>query len=215
LFIFLERLGEWTRSWPLVIAYLVGAVLSSLTVGKTGSSVNYLYEGVAWFCLAAGAAVAWPARNYWVKALIVFILALQVNGLVNWSREEHIPLITGKEANYRDIAQMAEIVRQVPGPVLADEYMGLLPLYGKEIYFQPFEYRMLELSGLWKSDSLVASIQKEEFSAIFLYLPRTWSYSIVERWSPEVRNAIYDHYALDARRLAENLVYLPKSVSSP
>ena len=52
-------LGGWRRPplWWLVSPYLLGGTLSALTVGKTGSSVNYLFELCAALSLAAGALV--------------------------------------------------------------------------------------------------------------------------------------------------------------
>ncbi|MBN1261903.1 MAG: glycosyltransferase family 39 protein, partial [Anaerolineae bacterium] len=40
--------------WPLVVAYSVGAFLSSLTIGKIGSNVNYFMELCAALSLATG-----------------------------------------------------------------------------------------------------------------------------------------------------------------
>lgn len=210
-FIIVERLGEPTRSWPLVTPYVFGAALTAITVGKTGSDVNYLFEAVAALCLAAGAWVAWSGENYWLKAIIVFVLAMQINELIEWSREEYIPSVMERVANYREVAQIAEFVREAPGPVLADEYMGLIPLSGRRLYFQPFEYKQLQAANLWREDSLIASIQRREFSVILLYEPRSWN-AITARWTPEMRNTIYAHYQLE-KTLAETFVYLPHNDS--
>jgi 4-amino-4-deoxy-L-arabinose transferase-like glycosyltransferase len=212
IFIIVERLGEATRSWPLVTAYLFGAALAALTAGIAGSSFNPPYEVVAALCLGAGAFIAWSGENHWLKAAIVFVLAMQVNGLVEWSRQEYIPPVMEKVASYREVAQIAALVREAPGPVLADEYMGLIPLYGRRLYFQPFEYKQLREANLWSEDQLIASIQRKEFSAILLYLPRRWNTAIITRWTPEMRDTIYAHYKLE-ETLAQTFVYLPQSDS--
>lgn len=208
IFIIIERLGETTRSWPLVMPYCVGAAFMTLTVGMANSSVNDLFEAVAALCLATGAFIAWAGESYWLKALLVFVLAVQINVLIDWSRQDHIPALMNKIADYRDVEQLAEYVHEAGGPILADEYMGLIPLAGRRLYFQPFEYRQLQAAGLWSEAALVASIQREEFSVILLYEPRDWS-AISTRWTEGVRKAIYAHYRLEDA-LAQTFVYRPK-----
>jgi hypothetical protein len=208
-FIIIERLGEPTRSWPLVVPYSLGAASMSFTVGMANSSANDLFEVVAALSLATGAFIAWAGESYWLKAFLVFVLAMQINVLIDWSRQEYIPPITEMVSGYREVAQIAELVREAPGPVLADEYMGLIPLAGRRLYFQPFEYKQLREANLWSEDQLIASIQREEFSAILLYLPRNWNAAIITRWTPEIRNTIYGHYRLEDT-LARNFVYLPQ-----
>ena len=103
--------------------------------------------------------------------------------------------------------QLAEFVQEAHEPVLADEYMGLIPLYGRRLYFQPFEYKQLQAASLWSEAPLVDSIQREEFSVILLYEPRDRS-AISTRWTEDVRNTIYAHYGLEDT-LARTFVYRP------
>ena len=207
-FIIIERLGEATRSWPLVAPYCLGAAFMTLTVGMGNASANDLFEAVAALCLASGAFIAWAGENYWIKALLVFVLAVQMNVLIDWSRQDYVPAIMNKVADYREVEQLAEFVQDAPGPVLADEYMGLIPLYGRRLYFQPIEYKQLQAANLWSQAPLIASIQRQEFSVILLYEPRDQR-AISVRWTPEVRNAIYAHYRL-VDTLARTFVYLPQ-----
>ena len=206
-FIGIERLGEATRSWPLVAPYCLGAAFMTLTIGLANSSANDLFEVVAALCLASGAFIAW-AESYWLKALLVFVLAVQINLLSDWSREEYIPALMNKVADTRELEELAEYVRKAEGPILADEYMGLIPLNGRQLYFQPFEYKQLQEANLWSDAPLVDSIQREEFSLILLYEPRDRS-AISIRWTEEVRNTIYAHYRLEDT-LARTFVYLPQ-----
>jgi hypothetical protein len=207
-FIGIERLGEATRSWPLVAPYCLGAAFMTLTIGLANSSANDLFEVVAALCLASGAFIAW-AESYWLKALLVFVLAVQINLLSDWSRQDYIPAIMNKVADTREIEELAEYVREADGPILADEYMGLIPLAGRRLYFQPFEYKQLQAANLWSEVELIAVIQREEFSIILLHLPRHWSVAITSRWSPALRDNIYAHYRWE-RTLAETLIYLPE-----
>ena len=207
-FIVIERLGEATRSWPLVVPYCLGAAFMTLTVGMSNSSANDLFEVVAALCLASGAFIAWAGESYWLKALLVFVLAVQINALIDWSRQDYIPVLMDKIADTRETEQLAEYVQEAQGPILADEYMGLIPLYGRRLYFQPLEFKQLQAANLWDETPLVDSVQREEFSIILLYEPRDRS-AISIRWTEKVRNAIYAHYSLEDT-LARNFVYRPK-----
>jgi hypothetical protein len=113
-----------------------------------------------------------------------------------------------KVADAREVERLAEYVQEAEGPILADEYMGLIPLAGRRLYFQPVEFKQLRAANLWNEASLVDSIQHEEFSIILLYEPRDRS-AISIRWSEEIRNAIYAHYRLEDT-LARNFVYRPQ-----
>lgn len=207
IFFVIERLGEATGSWPLVLPYCLGAAFMTLTVGMGNASINDLFEIVAALSLTGGAFIAWAGENYWLKALLVFALAMQVNVLTDWSRQDYIPAITNKVVDTREVEQLAEYVQEAQGPILADEYMGLIPLYGRRLYFQPIEYKQLQAANLWSEAPLVALIQREEFSVILLYEPRGRR-AISVRWTPEVRNTIYAHYILEDT-LARTFVYRP------
>jgi hypothetical protein len=207
-FIVIERLGEPTPSWMLVVSYGLGAAFMTLTAGMANSSVNDLFEIVAALCLASGAFIAWAGESHWLKALLVFMMAVQINVLTDWSRQDYIPVLMNKVTDTREVEQLTEYVQEADGPILADEYMGLIPLNGRRLYFQPLEYKRLQAANLWSEVPLVESIQRDEFSVILLYEPRDRS-AISVRWTEEVRNAIYAHYRLEDT-LARTFVYRPQ-----
>ena len=207
-YIGIERLGQATRSWPLVAPYCLGAAFMTLTVGMPNSSPNDLFEVGAALCLAGGAFIAWTGESYWFKTLLIFVLAVQINLLIDWSRQDYIPALTNKAADTREVEELAEYVQEAGGPILADEYMGLIPLAGRRLYFQPFEFKQLQEANLWSEAPLIASIQHQEFSLILLYEPRDWN-AISTRWTAEVRNTIYAHYSLEDT-LAQTFVYRPQ-----
>ena len=207
-FIVIERLGEATRSWPLVVPYCLGAAFMALTAGMGNANVNDLFEVAAALCLASGAFIAWAGESYWLKALLVFMLTVQINALIDWSRRDYIPALTNKMADNREIEQLAKYVQEAGEPILADEYMGLIPLHGRRLYFQPLDYKRLQACNLWSEDTLVASIEREEFSVILLYEPRDRS-AISIRLTEAVRHAIYDNYRLEDT-LARTFVYRPQ-----
>jgi hypothetical protein len=208
-FIIIERMGEATRSWSLVVPYFLGAAFMTLSAGMANSSANDLFEVAAALSLASGAFIAWAGESYWLKALLVFLLALQINALIDWSRQDYIPALMNKVVDTREVEQLMEYVQEAEGPILADEYMGLIPLAGRQLYFQPLEYKQLQAANLWSEVSLVDSIQRAEFPVILLYEPRDRS-AISIRWTETVRNTIYDHYSLEDT-LARTFVYLPQS----
>jgi hypothetical protein len=208
IFVVIERMGAATRSWPLVVPYGLAAAFMTLTAGMGNASASDLFEVVAALCLASGAFIAWAGESYWLKALLVFMLALQINVLTDWSRREYIPALRNKVTDTREVEQLAKYVQEAQGPILADEYMGLIPLQGRRLYFQPIEYKQLQAANLWSEDSLVASIERKEFPVILLYEPRDRS-AISIRWTQEVRNTIYAHYTLEDT-LARTFVYRPQ-----
>ncbi len=213
-FMVVERWWYPTRSWPLVTPYVLVALLAFLIVDRPGAGANALYELSAALCLAAGAIIAWPGKSSWLRVIAVLLLALQVNWLVTWSRNDYAPIAMQKVRLAPEIAQLAQIVRDAPGPVLADEYMGLLPAVGRALYLQPFEFAQLQRAGRWDASALIASIQRREFSAILLFEPPFGQPMIVTRWSPQVRSAIWANYeplpALTQTTLAYVWVYVPR-----
>jgi hypothetical protein len=208
IFIVIERLGEATRSWPLVAPYCLGAAFMTFTAGIGNPSVNDLFEVAAALCLASGAFIAWAGESYWLKALLVFVLAWQIHVLIDWSRQEYIPALMNKVTDTRELEQLAEYVREAEEPIVADEYMGLIPLHGRRLYFQPIEFKQLQAANLWNEAPLVASIERKEFPLVLLYEPRDRS-AISLRWTEAVRRAIYANYNLEDT-LARTFVYRPK-----
>ena len=209
MFVILERTGERTRSWPFVIAYLLAGALAGLAAGRVGSYVNDLYELAAAVCIAAGALVAWLASLPILRIIAVVAIAAQVSTLREWTQEQYVGQITAKLATEREIAQLNALAAQ-PEPMLADEYMGLMPLNRKPIEIQPFEFNMLNLAGLWNEDALIRRIERREFKTIALYVPMGGSADLLSsRWPKPVRDAIYANYVMQGR-LAENLIYVPK-----
>jgi hypothetical protein len=201
-------LGARARSWWLIAPYLVGATVSAVTVGKVGSNVNYLYELMAAFSLVAGALVAWAANRPWLRALALLLLAAQVVGMTAWSREEYEPYIRDRVAQRPAIEQLARLVRGANGPVLADEYMGLAPLAGRSLSFQPFEFKQLADAGLWDESRLAQAIDRQEFALILLYEAPEWR-SLESRWTPTLLGRIYQRY--DRGEVwAHTAVYRPK-----
>jgi ABC-type glycerol-3-phosphate transport system permease component len=195
------------KVWWIVVPYLALSVPSALLVGKVGSDVNYLLELSAALCLATGALVAWQRGRPRLRALLISLLALQVLALAQSS------LVPSGLQDYvvdqeREVRQLSRIVAEADGPVLTDEHMGLLPLNGKRIQFQPFEMTQLSRDGLWKQDRAVESIRNEEYAVVMMWEPPFARDIKRDRWTEEMLGAIEAHYE-PTDRLADMVVYRP------
>jgi hypothetical protein len=195
-FLLAERFTGRTRTWPLALPYLAAAAASALTIGKDGSHVNYLLELAAGLAFAAGAGLAWAGRYRWGQALVVAALAAQIWLLNGWVQADYAGQITGRVEQERAVAALFRAVREAEGTVLADEFMGLGPLAGKRLYFQPFEFKMLAEGGLWDETDFIHAIERGEFDLILMYRPPEWD-GIAARWTARQRETVSSAYARD------------------
>ncbi len=214
-FMVVERWWYPTRSWPFVTPYILSAGLTTLLLDRSSGGPNAVYGLAAALCLAGGAVIAWPGRRSWLRLVAILLLALQVNWLVTWWRNDYAEITLHKVRLAAEIGHLAQIVRAAPGPVLADEYMGLLPAAGRPLYLQPVEFAQLQRTGRWDAGGLIAAIQRREFAAILLYEPPFGQPMIVARWPAAVRNAIWANYeprwwSSSQATLAYVWVYVPR-----
>lgn len=195
-------------AWPLVAPYLLASALSALTIGKIGSNMNYLLELCTALSLVAGAAVAWSRGRSWLRPALLLALTLQTGLLMRASLRDPVAGLRWRVAQPRSaLAELEQIVAVADGPILADEFMGLLTLQNKPLYIQPFEITQLANAGLWNQAPLLADIRARAFPAIFIHhFPGYPVYQ--ERWTPEMLDAILTYYAASAF-LAETVVYRP------
>jgi hypothetical protein len=215
----------WTRqkAWWLGAPYLLAAAASAVTIGKDGSNVNYLFELSAALAFVAGAFLAWLGRAWewegklsfrwvgqrWGLLMVgIVLLALQVGGLYVWNRSDYYSWPTSRaRGEAEQIAQMAEQVKEAQGPVLADEFMGLIPLAGKELVFQPFEFKQLVAGGIWDEKPLIDAIYQRQYALILLYDPSGWD-SRHARWTAAQLAAIESNY-IQIGNLAQTSLYVP------
>jgi hypothetical protein len=199
--------------WALLLPYLLAASAGSLTIGKDGSNVNYLLEFSAALCLSAGAAIAWTGqwRRWYVRLpiqfLLVGLLAYQSFVLSEWNRNDSVAYIKGSEAGQSAVAQVKDIIQNTPGLVLADEYMGLIPLAGKQLYFQPFEFKQMSDAKVWDQTPFLAEIAAHKFDRIVWYQPSGWP-AIKARYTPEQIEAIESNYTIE-RQFGDIQVMVP------
>jgi len=197
------------RAWWLVAPYLVASIPSAVLVGKVGSDVNYLLELSAALGLATGAFIAWQRRRPRLRTALVALLAVQVLALTQSSR------VPAGLQNYvidqrAEVAQLSGMVAEADGPVLTDDYMGLLPEEEKRIYFQPFEMTQLARDGDWNQEPILEDIGREKFPLIMIWSPPFAREIKRDRWTPRMLGEIRDHYERTGR-VADMVIYRPKT----
>jgi len=205
------------RTWPLLAPYLVGACLSAVTIGKIGSNINYLLELSVALSLVAGAFVVWSRERPWLRAGLLVLLAIQTGLLMQATLRGPVEglkwrVLPARDPNDLDFENLNWVIKSADGPVLADEFMGLMTLQNKPLYIQPFEVTQLANAGLWDQTPLLESIRRQEFPAIFIH--HFMGYPVYkERWTPEMLSAIMESYA-PADFLAETIVYRPRDIET-
>ena len=209
------------RSWWLAVPYLAGATISAITIGKDGSNVNYLFELCAAFSFMIGAGlgvigiswklkpVEWVGKGWIFKLAAMVLIGLNVMALYDWSLTDYYKWPTDRiQYEYEDIARMVELAEDAEGPILADEFMGLVVVGGKPLAFQPFEYKQLVAGDVWDQQDFILSIFDQEYAYIFLYDTPWWD-SQGARWTPDQLQAIFGNY-VTIERLAETLIMVPR-----
>jgi len=153
--------------------------------------------------------------NLAIFLLLTAIITLQTTGL---SRDS----LFGPVANHRDrIKQggndyvfLEANIRQASedGPVLADEYMAMLPANRIPLYIQPFEMTQLALSGFWDQTPFLNTIKAQNFPLILIHHFQ-FDTVYLERWTTEMLDALFENYAaVDFR--ANSLLFRPKDVEN-
>lgn len=210
--------------WRLVGPYLIGAFLSSLTIGKIGSNVNYFLELCAALGLVAGVWVAWSRRAPCLErrpalgALLLLLVGTQIAGMVHTTVDEYLPRLTGRRAVSAELQTLEQDVAQAERVVIGDEYMGMVTLQGEPLYVQPFEVTQLAAASLWDPTDLVNDIRNQTFALILIHhFPHAEVHK--ERWTPEMLETIQRAYYV-SDTAADTYVYRPRvdtraSVSPP
>ncbi len=207
-------------AWLLAGPYLIGASLSALTIGKIGSNINYLLELAAALSVVAGVWVAGntlprltssQAARFAVRHVALILLTVQLGFLMRQTLQGPVQ---GLKTRLRSEARLGDLlwdVRRAEGPVLADEFMGLLTLNDQALYLQPFEMTQLANAGLWDQTPLLASIRAQEFSMILIH--HFMGYPVyTERWTPQMLDSILEYYIADAWA-GETIVFRPRNTA--
>jgi len=213
------------EGWPMVIPYLAGALLSAGTIGKIGSNVNYLLELCAALALVAGTVLTWSRKVWrsdvespgpvWVpplaRSVVLILLAVQVPLLMRFTLLNPVQDFKYRSSPRPSLDELRVLVAETAGPVLADEYMGMLTLNNKLLYIQPFEVTQLANAGLWDQTPLLDAIRAETFPLILIHHYR-WYPVYQERWTPEMLTAIQAHYVASDFK-ADTILFRPRSTT--
>lgn len=197
---------RWNPLWTLATPYLIGSIVSAATIGKIGSNVNYLLELCAAISLAVGIVIAWSRLHlsfYSLRAALLILLAVGLVKMMHVTLRDYTGDLRARRAASNELHELESLVAETSGPILADEYMGMLTLQGRPLAIQPFEVTQLAWAGKWDQASLLESINNKEYASIILY-DRPWSLN--DRWTPEMLNAINHSYVL-TDIIADNKVY--------
>ncbi|MFQ5616463.1 MAG: hypothetical protein ACE5GO_08395, partial [Anaerolineales bacterium] len=206
--VFLFTAWRRVQGWPLLGAFLVGALLSALTIGKIGSNVNYFLELSAALSLVAGACLVWSKQHPWRYTAVTLLVVLQLGillegtmGRVDWYLIPH-------RGDFNTLQMLDQAVKDLDGIVLADEYMGMLTMQNRPLYIQPFEVTQLANAGLWDQTPLLEDIAEQQFDGILIHHFDSFPVH-KERWTPEMLAAIEKYYQ-PTKTLAGTVVFLPQ-----
>ena len=196
------------RYWRLIVGYGVTAALAGLTIAKIGANVNYLLELCAALSLATGYLLAWQrARRPRVWAAAMLLLAAQI---VIMSRgSSYHDFTVAKLGQTAELDRLMRVVRRTEGNILADEYLGLLPLDGRAIRFQPFEMSQLAYAGLWDQAPLLEAIDRQRFSAVLIYQSPDYPGMHRTRWTWEMLDVVERRYEI-VNVLGDTAVFLAR-----
>ncbi len=197
-----------------MIPYAILATAGSITIGKDGSNVNYLLEFSAALALTSGAVLAWAWQwqRWWVRLLIqipiIGLLAYQANSLPDWAYQQFGQGTEDRVTNEAyAIETVQNVIRQTKGIVIADEFMGEIPLAGKSLYFQPFEFKQMEQANIWDQSAFLQDIAAKKFDLIVWYVPPFWD-AIGGRYTPQQKAAILLNYKM-TQQLGNIYIYRP------
>ena len=157
-------------------------------------------------------------RKMWLNLVIfLFLSAITVNQLVGLSRES----LLGPIASHRDRIKMGVayqilenriIEASSEGPVLADEFTAILSINRIPLYIQPFTISQLARANRWDQTEFIQAIQEQSFPLILIHhFPGYPVY--LERWTPEMLEAIFENYAAQNIR-ANSLAFEPKDIKN-
>ena len=176
-----------------------------------------MLEFSAALSLAGGAALAatFQWKRWYVRLplhlVVIGLLAYQCNVLVGLTRKNYDSHLTDRVTHLADITAIYQIVQDAQGPVLADEYMGLIPLAGKQLYFQPFEFKQMADNKIWDEAPFLDEIFNHKFDAILWYEPASWKEFITARWTSSQIAVVLIAYD-KVEKIGDVSVYRPKKI---
>ncbi len=154
--------------FALLVYFLVTSALF-LTVGRIGSSFNYLVEPLAVGGMMTGVLWAELAKlgPKWRPALILVAGAVAIQ-LVWTGRDMNYNIsLLRPEASASSSRAVVELIKEAPGPVLCED-VGLILLAGKEIPIEPFEFTQMAAGGVLDPEPAYRDVEEGRFPLIVL-----------------------------------------------
>lgn len=179
-----------SRSKAFIIPYLIGTFISALTIGKPGSNINYLIEFAAAISFSTAIIIVWLKRWRWLHILSLILLTLQICALIQWIKTDYYSSHYAEA--YSESPQIMQLIQQTHGPVLTDEYLGLLLLDHRPVYIQPFDFSVLAKNELWNQQPFLDMLDRREFELIIIYSP--YDGLVKQRWTKQMLEHINQNY---------------------
>lgn len=186
------------------IYFVLSFLISVITIGKVGASINYFVEPIAASCILFGLAFKKflhlsEANGETIRKFLYIALIAQ---LISFA---HMPFMYPSLKDFDNEKQVsAEVQKHIK---ILSEDGGILVINGKEVYFQPFEFTQLALQGIWDQRKIIDEISNKNFDLIILEFnvfdpPKT------DRFTPEMIKEIEKHYCL-ITKLGKKYLYKP------
>jgi hypothetical protein len=176
-----------------ITTYFVAAIATSVLAAKNGASFNYFLELAAASSILAGRIYVCASRREAFALLIDTGVAVQV-ALLMVLRDDRLAAMDARLADRGSLEQVATQVAAEPGPVLADEMMGVLVEEGRPLLFQPFELSQLAQARRWNSSGFVQDIREQRFGLIAIAGTSLSDGLVQDRWTKPMRDAIAESY---------------------
>jgi hypothetical protein len=119
--------------------------------------------------------------------------------------------------HWSDYDALAATVRQIEGPALADEGIGLLWLSGRSVDFHPFAMSRLAATGRWNPAGFTDRLNRRYYSVILLRRSLVEPSRSAAFWTPQLAAALVRNYdrarAFDVGDGVAVEMYRPKATS--
>lgn len=189
-----------------------------LTVGRIGSSQNYLLEPLAVGAIMTG--VLWADLSRRVSRLRPILLLVAGILALQWIWTDlHLPhtiSLLRPEASPTSGRLVVDRIAAAGGPVLCED-VGLNLLAGEEVPIQPFEFTQMAKAGVLDPTPVYEDARQGRFPLIVLrFNPRDiqghgsgedW---VCGRWPDGIISAVMEHYRLDDQQVPPYLIYVPR-----
>lgn len=154
-----------TKKLSLFLFYFIFALITSITVGKTGSGVNYFMEVIAISCVLFGFMVEEINRKLRQDSIFQILVAAIL--AVQFVPNVHYLYIYSNIQDVKFGRKITDYVRQSTGDILTED-AGFAVLNGKVPVTEPFMAAQFSKNGLWDQSQLLNRLRNKNFSLAIL-----------------------------------------------